>query len=183
MAGIYYHLNFNIMKKICLLLFVTLAAISIKAQNIVPPSASDTPNLEYVMQLYVTLEPQYTVGEVPHGKRVVIPITGGIFEGPKLKGTIIPGGADYQYQKTDGKSLRTELEAIYSIKTDDGVYIHVRNCGILHANADGMYFYTAPKFEAPEDSPYAWLNNAIFVCAPAPSAPNTVRLNIWKVVK
>ena len=46
------------------------------------------------MQLYVTLEPEYVVGEVPHGKRVVIPITGGIFEGPQLKGTIIPGGAD-----------------------------------------------------------------------------------------
>ena len=123
------------------------------------------------MQLYVTLEPEYVVGEVPHGKRVVIPITGGIFEGPKLKGTIIPGGADYQYQKTDGKNLRTELEAIYSIKTDDGV------------GEQGFYFLTAPKFEAPEDSPYAWLNNAIFICGPAPSEPNTVRLNIWKVVR
>lgn len=171
------------MKRICILLFITFVAISIKAQNIVPPSASDTPNLEYVMQLYVTLEPEYTVGEVPHGKRVVIPITGGIFEGPKLKGTIIPGGADYQYKKTNGKSERTELEAIYSIKTDDGVYIHVRNCGIFHVGQDGMYFFAAPKFEAPENSPYDWLNNAIFVCAPAPSDPNTVRLNIWKVVK
>lgn len=171
------------MKRICILLFITFVAISIKAQNIVPPSASDTPNLEYVMQLYVTLEPEYTVGEVPHGKRVVIPITGGIFEGPKLKGTIIPGGADYQYKKTNGKSERTELEAIYSIKTDDGVYIHVRNCGIFYVGQDGMYFFAAPKFEAPEDSPYAWLNNAIFVCAPGQSDPNTVRLNIWKVVK
>jgi hypothetical protein len=171
------------MKRIFITLLIIGATLTIKAQQIVPPTASDTPNLEYVMQLYVTLEPQYTVGEVPHGKRVVIPITGGIFEGPKLKGKIIPGGADYQYQKTDGKSMRTELEAIYSIQTDDGVYIHVRNCGVLHASADGFYFFTAPKFEAPEDSPYAWLNNAIFVCATAPSEPNTVRLNIWKVVK
>lgn len=171
------------MKRFFITLLIILATLAINAQQIVPPSEADTPNLEYVMQLYVTLEPQYTVGEVPHGKRVVIPITGGIFEGPKLKGTIIPGGADYQYQKTDGKTLRTELEAIYSIKTHDGVYIHVRNCGIFHASQEGVYFFTAPKFEAPEDSPYAWLNNAIFVCATAPSEPNTVRLNIWKVVK
>ena len=171
------------MKRIILFLFVAIATLCLKAQQIVPPTAADTPNFEYVMQLYVTLEPQYTVGKVPHGKRVVIPITGGIFEGPRLKGTIIPGGADYQYQKTDGKTLRTELEAIYSIKTDDGVIIHVRNCGIFHASQEGVYFYTSPKFEAPEDSPYAWLNNAIFVCATAPSEPNTVRLNIWKVVK
>ena len=171
------------MKRIYALLFVTLAVLGMKAQQIVPPTEAEKPQLEYAFQLYVTLEPEYVVGEVPHGKRVVIPITGGIFEGPQLKGTIIPGGADYQYQKTDGKNLRTELEAIYSIKTDDGVYIHVRNCGIFSAGEQGFYFLTAPKFEAPEDSRYAWLNNAIFVCSPAQSDPNTIRLNIWKVVR
>ena len=171
------------MKRFCFFLLFALVAMYMNAQNIVPPAASDTPNLEYVMQIYATLEPGYTVGEVPRGKRVVIPITGGIFEGPKLKGTVIPGGADYQYQKTDGKSMHNELEAIYSIKTDDGVYIHLRNCGIFHADAQGVYFFTSPKFEAPEDSQYAWLNNAIFICAPGQSDPNTVRLNIWKVVK
>ena len=176
------------MKRINLLLFVILASLSIKAQQIVPPTASDTPRLEYVMQLYVTLEPEYVVGEVPHGKRVVIPITGGIFEGPQLKGTIIPGGADYQYQKTDGKNLRTELEAIYSICTDDSICIHVRNRGIIVNDNDASgglthYFMTAPQFEAPQSSRYSWLNDAIFVCGPAPSEPNTVRLNIWKVVR
>ena len=139
------------------------------------------------MQLYVTLEPEYVVGEVPHGKRVVIPITGGIFEGPKLKGTIIPGGADYQYQKTDGKNLRTELEAIYSIKTDDGVYIHVRNCGLIcpGTSADGrpsFYFRCAPKFEAPADSKYAWMNNALFLCAPDfGGQQGGITLNVWEV--
>ena len=171
------------MKRLYFLTLAITATLMMKAQQIVPPSAADTPNLEYVMQLYVTLEPEYVVGEVPHGQRVVIPITGGIFEGPKLKGTIIPGGADYQYKKTIGNSNRTELEAIYSIKTDDGINIHVRNSGIFYLGADGFYFFAAPKFEAPEDSPYAWLNNAIFVCAPGQSDPNTVRLNIWKVVR
>lgn len=172
------------MKRFGLFLVVVCMTITLQAQQIVPPSEADTPNLEYVMQLYVTLEPAYTVGEVPHGKRVVIPITGGIFEGPKLKGTIIPGGADYQYQRTTQTGFRTELEAIYSIKTDDGAIIHVRNCGIFYvAQGEGVYFFTAPKFEAPDDSQYAWMNNAIFVCATAPSEQNTVRLNIWKVVK
>ena len=54
-------------------------------------------------------------------------ITGGTFEGPGLKGTIVNGGADYQLN-AEG---RTELEAIYCIKTDDGIYIHVRNRGII----------------------------------------------------
>ena len=112
-------------------MFVVLSALNIKAQQIVPPTEAEKPQLEYAFQLYVTLEPEYVVGEVPHGKRVVIPITGGIFS----------------------------------------------------AGEQGFYFLTAPKFEAPEDSRYAWLNNAIFVCSPAQSDPNTIRLNIWKVVR
>ena len=76
------------------------------------------------MQLNVTLGEAYTVGETQAGKRHVIPITGGTFEGPLLRGSIINGGADYQLISTDGK--RTTLEAVYSIKTDDGTYIHVR---------------------------------------------------------
>jgi hypothetical protein len=111
-------------------------------------------------------------------------ITGGTFEGPKMKGTIIPGGADYQMSGTGG---RTEIEAIYSIKTDDGVYIHVRNNGIISMGtgsngAPAFYFRTTPKFEAPVDSKYAWLNNAVFVCAPAMGgAGGGITLNVWMV--
>ena len=136
------------------------------------------------MQLKVTLGEAYTVGETAHGKRLVIPITGGTFEGPMLKGTILNGGADYQM--ADTKANHTELEAIYSIKTDDGTYIHVRNKGIIYQGKDeqgkpSFYFKAAPQFEAPEDSRYAWLNNALFLCAPAPSQGGGITLNVWKV--
>lgn len=173
------------MKKLGLLFMAIMTAMIVKAQQIVPPTEAEAPRMEFAFQLYVTLEPEYTVGEVPHGKRVVIPITGGIFEGPKLKGTILPGGADYQYKKDSSSGSRTELEAIYSIKTDDGTIIHVRNTGIFYLSQDRkeVYFFASPKFEAPEDGPYAWLNNAVFVCAPAQSDPNTIRLNMWKVVR
>ena len=141
------------------------------------------PETEFVMQLKVTLDTPYSVGETPHGRRTVIPITGGTFEGPLLRGTILNGGADWQL----AKGGRTELEAIYSIKTDDGVYIHIRNRGIICMGKDAegkpqFYFKAAPQFEAPEDSKYAWLNNALFLCAPAPSAQGGgITLNVWKV--
>ena len=140
------------------------------------------PETEFVMQLHVTLDAAYSVGETPHGRRTVIPITGGTFEGPRLKGTIIPGGADWQLAKGN----RTEIEAIYSIKTDDGVYIHIRNRGIINMGKDAngqpsFYFRCAPHFEAPEDSPYAWLNNSLFLCAPAPSTQGGITLNVWRV--
>ena len=146
--------------------------------------AQDAPELEYALQLKVTLGEAFSIENTQHGRRTVIPITGGTFEGPMLKGTIINGGADYQIANAQG---RTELEAIYCIKTDDGVYIHVRNRGII-ANAPdangqpSFYFRAAPQFEAPADSKYGWLNNALFVCAPEfRSDFKGIVLNVWKV--
>ena len=146
-----------------------------------PPK--ETPELEFALQLKVTLGEAFSIDNTQHGRRTVIPITGGTFEGPQPKGTIINGGADYQLNAEN----RTELEAIYCIKTDDGIYIHVRNRGIIANGKDAngnptFYFKAAPQFEAPADSKYGWLNNALFVCAPefTPEFKGIV-LNVWKV--
>lgn len=136
------------------------------------------PELEFVCELKVTCDKAYTVGKTAHGERVVIPITGGTFEGPLMKGIVLGGGADYQL--VDHEKGRTELEAIYSIRTEDGVNIHIRNLGILFNGPNGFYFRTAPKFEAPNDSKYDWLNNAIFVCVPEVKK-EYISLKVWKV--
>ena len=155
--------------------------LSVNAQSYPP---KDTPQLEFALQLKVTLGQAFSIENTQHGRRTVIPITGGTFEGPGIKGTIINGGADYQLANAQG---RTELEAIYCIKTDDDVYIHVRNRGIIAGgqDADGkptFYFKAAPQFEAPADSKYGWLNNALFVCAPDFSQQfQGIVLNVWKV--
>lgn len=150
------------------------------------PSTATTPagpETEFVMQLRVTLGQPFSVGDTPQGRRNVIPITGGTFEGPLLNGTILEGGADYQL--SDGQ--RTSIEAIYNIRTDDGVNIHIRNRGIICMGSDdkgqpSFYFRCAPQFEAPKDSEYAWLNNALFVCAPDMSRQGGgITLNVWKI--
>lgn len=171
------------MKRILSLTWLLMAFIVPTLAQVATPK--DTPQLEFAMQLRVTLGQTYTLGETPHGRRIVIPITGGTFEGPLLHGTILNGGADYQAANVDGS--RTELEAIYSIQTHDGTYIHVRNRGIIHNGKDAQgqptfYFKAAPQFEAPKDSPYDWLNNALFVCQPDWSQDfKGIILNVWKV--
>ena len=160
---------------------LTAIMLQVSAQNNPP---KQTPELEFALQLKVTLGQAFSIENTQHGRRTVIPITGGTFEGPGIKGTIINGGADYQLANAQG---RTELEAIYCIKTDDGVYIHVRNRGIIASgkDADGkptFYFRAAPQFEAPADSKYGWLNDALFVCAPEFSQQfQGIVLNVWKV--
>lgn len=142
------------------------------------------PGLEYAFTLKVKCENAFTVGKTSHGTRAVIPIVGGTFEGPNIKGTILSGGADYQL--IDSVKGRNEIEAIYCIKTDDDVYIHVRNCGLIVTgkNDDGtpkFYFRCAPKFEAPNNSKYDWLNNSLFICEPG-FEPGFIMLNIWRVL-
>ena len=171
------------MKKILLSMFAFMALSMSASAQVAEPQ--NTPQLEFALQLKVTLGEAYTCGETQHGQRTIISITGGTFEGPNIKGTIINGGADYQLNnKATG---RTELEAIYCIKTDDGVNIHVRNRGIIANGKDDQgnptfYFKAAPQFEAPADSKYAWLNNAIFVCQPDfATGFKGIVLNVWKV--
>lgn len=177
-----HYLKMMIKKFTTTLMLLMVTVVTLLAQTYPP---KDSPQLEFALQLRVHIDQAYTVGETPHGKRIVIPITGGTFEGPLLKGTILNGGADYQLTSADGS--RTELEAIYSIRTDDGVYIHVRNRGIIYngKDADGnptFYFKAAPQFEAPANSRYAWLNHALFVCQPEWTQTfKGIVLNVWKV--
>lgn len=169
------------MKKVIIMIAVLLAfTLNAGAQDNIP----EAPQAEFVMQLKVTLGEAYSCGETQHGRRTVIPITGGTFEGPNIKGTILNGGADYQLANAAG---RTEVEAIYSIRTDDGVNIHIRNRGIIANTRDAQgnpsfYFRCAPQFEAPADCKYAWLSNSLFLCAPSFSSGfQGIVLNVWRV--
>ncbi len=171
------------MKELLLSAIMLLGRHSMASAQVEEPK--NAPEVEFALQLKVTLGDAYNCGETQHGLRTIIPITGGTFEGPNIKGTIINGGADYQLANT--AINRTELEAIYCIKTDDGVNIHVRNRGIISNGKDAngnptFYFKAAPQFEAPADSKYAWLNNSLFLCAPDFSQQfKGIVLNVWRV--
>ena len=93
-----------------------------------------------------------SVGQSKYGTRNIIPITGGTFSGAKLNGDVIPGGADFQLTKDGSTAL--ELDARYTLRTDDGELIAVRNCG----SAYGSKLY----FETRSAGPYAWLNDGDF---------------------
>jgi hypothetical protein len=125
------------------------------------PQAADFPRLDFVFEEIVNLSPAVRVGQTPLGGRQFIPITGGTFAGPKLKGKILSGGWDWQLALPNGCS---SIKADYMIQTDDGSVINVLNKGTLCApsSANSALAITSPSFEAPNGR-YEWLNNGAYV--------------------
>lgn len=157
------------------------------AQHSVPE-----PALEFIFEATVTLDPPREVGTTKYGKRRIIGINGGTFAGPKIKGVVLPGGADWQTVRADGTA---DLVATYSLKTDDGVIIFIENSGLRTASPevlarlakgedvppDQYYMRTAAKFEVDAESKYSWLNKAVVISTGMRRA-NSVILKFYKVL-
>ncbi|MCM2294438.1 DUF3237 domain-containing protein [Allorhizobium sp. BGMRC 0089] len=118
------------------------------------------PKTEFVYEAICTLEPALDLGNSPLGQRRMINITGGEFAGPRLKGKVLPGGADRQLLRKDGVRL---LHALYELKTDDGAIITVDNRVLIDTPAKGpRYAFSQIDLTAPE-GPHDWLNRRVFV--------------------
>lgn len=149
------------MKSGIALVACAFAVAAIAQSPAVAQDQAPAPRLEFAFEEVVTLGQAIPLGDTPLGKRNIIPITGGTFEGPGIKGTIIPGGWDWQLTRADGC---TEIEADYMIRTDDDVVINVINVGVLCPPREGQPspVRTQPRFEAPVGK-YDWLNRTAFI--------------------
>ena len=150
------------------------------AQGTSPP-----PKLEFAFEELVLLSPALVPGKTPYGSRNMIPITGGTFEGPGIKGTIVPGGWDWQLVRADGC---IEVKADYMLKTDDGVIINVLNIGAIcipKAGQPPKPVRTSPRFEAPLGK-YEWLGQTAFVGtlegAKGPNGEPAVKIRFYKAI-
>jgi len=107
----------------------------------------------------------------PYGTRRFIPITGGRFQGDRLSGRLLSGGADCQLIRPDGVA---ELDVRATFETDDGVMFLMKGLGMRHgpehviariAKGEDVdpatyYFRESMIFEAPAGK-YDWLNKII----------------------
>jgi hypothetical protein len=123
-------------------------------------SQKDTPHLEFVFEEFVTLGASIHPGETPFGERNIVPITGGTFSGPNIRGKVMSGGWDWQLATKTGCH---SIQADYMIQADDGAIINVINKGTSCASPGAnIRLITTPTFEAPL-GPHAWLNGGAFV--------------------
>lgn len=124
------------------------------------PTAPPAPEARLAWEAQVDIGERQSLGQGPRGERFIVPILGGRFEGPRLRGTVLPGGADRQLLRADGVK---ELDALYELQTDDGAVITVRNRVLIDESATpGRYARSVLQLSAPA-GPHDWLNRRVFV--------------------
>jgi Protein of unknown function (DUF3237) len=144
------------------------------APILAPPQKEETAmNARPLLTLRLATAPVQNVGAVPHGTRTIFPVIGGDFEGPRLRGKVLPGGGDWAVLRADGV---LELDLRITLETDDGALIHMTFQGLRddaahEAAAPGgaeasdpprPYFRTLPRFETAAPR-YAFLNRILAV--------------------
>jgi hypothetical protein len=127
----------------------------------------------HLMTLTLAVAGMQPIGATPNGDRRVGLVAGGTFEGPKLKGKVLPGGADWIIGRPDGS---TTLDVRIVLETDDGAAIGMLYRGMRHGPPAVMekvnagiqvdpseyYFRTAVSFDTAAAN-YDWLNRIIAV--------------------
>ena len=129
------------------------------------------PRFELLFGMSLEVEKPDRIGQTHAGNRRVVGVSGGTFEGPRLKGRVLPGGSDWIVVRRD-EVLIQDVRIV--LRTDDGQNILMSYRGMRHGpeavmervdggedpNPSEYYFRTAPIFEAP-DGEYEWLNKLV----------------------
>ncbi|MEU4405829.1 DUF3237 domain-containing protein [Streptosporangium sp. NPDC023963] len=145
-------------------------------------------NLEHLATFTVMLDPILELGGTHWGRRRVINIVGGSFEGPRFSGVVLPGGADWQVVHADGMA---SVDTRYTLRTHDGAHLYLSTSGVRHGPAEVMarlaqgepvdpseyYFRLFCRFET-GDERYLWLNRTLAV-GKAGRLPDAVRYDAY----
>jgi hypothetical protein len=132
------------------------------------------PRLNLIYRSEAAVGDPHNLGEISAGHRRIVPLTGGTFSGPELRGTLLPGAsADWQIILTDGTALG---DVRYTLETERGDLLYVQSRGVRHGSPDVLErlgrgedvdaaentFRTSAKIEtgAPD---LEWLNKGIFI--------------------
>jgi hypothetical protein len=154
---------------------------------------SGAPQLTLTLEVRAQVGEPIEIGHLGEGRRRVVPIVGGSFEGRgglSIRGRVLPGGADLQWIQLDGLTV---ADARYVLETERGQMIYVNNRGLRHAAPEIMqkllagervdpsfvYFRTTPVFETGE-AELQVLTRSVFVGV-GERYPNEVILRFWKV--
>ena len=132
------------------------------------------PELEYAMSVHLDLDQRYRTPVASDGLMYgQVTITGGTFEGPRVRGRVLPGGGDNPTIRPDGV---TEFSASYILESEDGTLIRLTNRGLRVSSQaiddalmrnevvsrENYYLRVTPLFAVPA-GPHEWLARHVFI--------------------
>ena len=126
-----------------------------------------------LLTFFIEVKKPFNLGKTPGADRRIAEISGGYFEGERLKGKVLTSGSDWQMVRDDSAvmiNVRTLLE------TDDGALIGMTYQGLRHGpkeiidaigrgesvNPNAYYMRVSPIFETSSEK-YGWLNRIVSV--------------------
>ena len=122
---------------------------------------------------YVDWRNVIDLGVTPQGIRQIIYIKGGTFEGPKIKGTVLPGGGDWFVRRAD---QMVEVDVRCVLRTDDNHLIYCCLRGINEMTAEvaikaitgqsvdsSKYYFRVTTVIETGSKKYDWLNRIVAV--------------------
>lgn len=117
--------------------------------------AATTIEVDHLFTMTAEIGSRSVMMGAPQGSRVVANVSGGTFEGPRLRGKIENSGGDWVTLRADGSA---KLDVRIVLTTHDGASILMTYTGIGTRTETGLAVRSAPLFET-GDERYAWLNN------------------------
>jgi hypothetical protein len=149
-------------------------AASLDAQS---SAADDKLQSEFLLDLILETQAANNVGSLGVN-RVIVPVSGGTFEGPKLKGTVVGPGGDWIVRRPDGSSV---LDVRIILQTEDAQKIYMTYRGISVTPQGGaQYWRIVPIFETGSEK-YVWLNNIVAVGVHR-TLPGKVAYRIYQIL-
>ncbi|KAK3944405.1 hypothetical protein QBC46DRAFT_440634 [Diplogelasinospora grovesii] len=124
--------------------------------GLVTAASPTPPGLTYLYTVNITAGQAAVVGTGPRGNRIVVPIAGGTFAGPKLKGTVLPIGADWELLDSNGNITADVRQTFH---TDDGANIQVFETGTSQPDGTAHVRLT---YET-GSSKYYWMNSIVAI--------------------
>ena len=140
----------------------------------------------------IALEVQViNLGDTPYGSRRIFRFDSGMFEGPKLKGAVLPGGGGCSLMRRDDV---LEIEVRLTLETDDKEQIYMSWKGFRHGPKEvidrlnrgetvdpGAYYFRATPYFETSSEKYAWMNRICSVAAGSRTA-NGRTLKVFQVL-
>ncbi|KAI6814928.1 hypothetical protein KC367_g5899 [Hortaea werneckii] len=152
-----------------------------------PDYQPPVPSLQFLFHLECDMEDFHRIGQGPFGNRSTVIFKGGRFEGPRMRGTILPGGGDWEIVQDHDDVQTAHLNTRYNLQTHDGAIIYIQTTGTRTGKRSVLEKLGEDQSITPDqfrmrlnlmletgDPRYSWVNDGVFIASSGRSGTQVI---------